>query len=155
MPVLTTLIEGGADINFVCTVDLTPQGLSMLTGATPLFSVSICRRQEDADMLTYLIEQGADGKKRCEVNGTLMTALQFSRATAAESASGDSFTFDVLRKLCCATCGETAKHCQLKRCSRCPENDRYTARYCSLECQTADWSSRHIFEHQARRAQTQ
>jgi len=151
MPVLATLIEGGADINFVSTVDLTPQCLGMLTGATPLFSIAVRRRQEDADMIRFLIEQGADGKNRCDVNGTLMTALQFARAADLESASGGSFTFEVLRELCCAMCGDTKKHCHLKRCDRCPENDRYTARYCSQECQVADWFSRHLFDHRARR----
>jgi hypothetical protein len=125
---------------------------------------------DHAGVAKLLIKRGADGTKTSTGRSLWIesrwidagsTALDIAR-TRANASAGYVETLAVLRLRCCSTCGMTspglsamvpedgAHH--LKRCGDCPARAP-RARYCSKECQRADWVPRHRGEcAEARRA---
>ena len=140
--VAVAILDGGADIDFV-----TPG----VHGFTPLMYAV---HGNNASLVKLLLKRGADGTKRTiHLAGGLdagSTALDIARL-GADSDPDYAETFTVLRKRCCSTCGMTSpglaaktasKKKHLKRCGNCPARGS-RARYCSEECQRADWVLRH------------
>jgi hypothetical protein len=154
--VAVVLLGGEADIDFA-----TPVGSCAPPGCTPfLYAV----RGSNTSVIKLLLKRGADGTKRTAqaVGGLAAGSTALAMARLFADSDPDSVeTFTSLRERCCSTCGITSpglaaktagqkKH--LKRCSTCPARGS-RARYCSEECQRADWVSRHRGEcAEARRA---
>ena len=116
-----------------------------------------------AGLVKFLLKRGADGTKsaRHKMMDVQATALNIIRVAAAGS-PGYAETLAVLRLRSCSTCGMTSPGLcamtvgggkqHLKRCGDCPARGP-RARYCSKECQRADWVPRHRAEcAEARRA---
>ena len=153
--VALALRAGGANIDFATL----PHHL--YAGFTPLMYAAM---SSHASVAKLLLKRGADGAKTTTETAKEIdagsTALEIARLRADH---GPDFaeTFAVLRRRCCSTCGMTSpgladmtagKEQHLKRCGDCPaRGDR--AKYCSKECQRADWVLRHRAEcAEARRA---
>jgi hypothetical protein len=107
-------------------------------------------------VVKLLLKRGADGtrmiaKATCGLDAG-STALDMARSRAVTYYPDFLETLAALRLLCCSTCsitssglsattpGEAKQH--LKRCGNCPARGP-RARYCSKECQCADWVPRH------------
>jgi hypothetical protein len=117
-----------------------------------------------AGLAKLLLKRGADGTKKiadtCKGIDAGSTALDIARLND-DNYSDCAETFAVLRKRCCSTCGVTSpglcamtagEEQHLKRCGDCPARGS-RARYCSQDCQRADWVTRHRGEcAEARRA---
>ena len=118
-----------------------------------------------AGVAKLIMKRGADGTKKSSRavlgHDTGSTALDIARGLRANSKPDSTEPFAVLRKRCCRACGMTSPGLaaatagaeqHLKRCGDCPAHGS-RARYCSKECQRADWVSRHRGEcAEARRA---
>jgi len=145
--VAVALLDGHADIDFVTPVS----NSSDYPGFTPLMYAA---SGNNAGVVKLLLQRRANGTKRTTqaVGGLAAgsTALDIARLCVDESIDCVE-TFTLLRKRCCSKCCMTSsglaektvgeiKH--LKRCGNCPARGS-RARYCSEECQRADWVSRH------------
>ena len=155
--VFVALLDGGANINFAAPAR---RGF-MYPGLTPLMLAAIFNH---ASLAKLLLKRGADGTMMAtqtfDGHDVVDTALDLAR-DCTECKPDFEETFAVLRTRCCSTCGLTSpglcaatageeKH--LKRCGDCPARGS-RARYCSEQCQRADWVSRHRGEYaEARRA---
>ena len=155
--VALALLAGGANCEFS-----TPPRHDC-AGFTPLMYAAMGNNPSVAKLL---LKQGADGTKTSSRaicgHAAGSTALDIARRHADNNSNtGSADTLAVLRKRCCSTCSMTSpglamktsdeqKH--LKRCSECPARGP-RARYCSKQCQRADWVLRHRGEcAEARRA---
>jgi len=143
--VASALLHGGAHVDFV-----TPPR-HMNAGMTPLmYAVT----GNHAGVVKLLLKRGADGAKTTTLavhgHDAASTALDIARLHA-DSDHDYAETLEVLHRRCCSTCGMTSpglcamtagEEQHLKRCGDCPARGP-RARYCSKECQRADWVPRH------------
>mmetsp|Transcript_45642 Transcript_45642/g.71513 ORF Transcript_45642/g.71513 Transcript_45642/m.71513 type:complete len:126 (+) Transcript_45642:693-1070(+) len=81
-----------------------------------------------------------------EIYSSALSVLQNLDAEVTGSAEGDKAKEDRLKLqtvgICCnVMCKKMMGSSQLKRCTRCQKS-----RYCSVDCQKADWKDRHKAE---------
>jgi len=154
--VAVALLHHGAQIDFT-TIPRRNQGI----GCTPLMYAMV---RNHPGVVKLLLKRGADGTKGTAKAAPGIdagsTALDIARSRTNDT--GDcAETLAVLRLRCCSTCGMTSpglsaatvgEKQHLKRCGDCHVRGSRT-RYCSKECQRADWVPRHRREcAEARRA---
>jgi len=158
--VVVAHLDAGANADFV--VAKPPRNES--PGFTPLMCAVAANH---AGVVKLLLKQGADGTKITIWSPTILrndtpgsTAIDLARMYANND-PGYAETLAVIRRRCCSTCGMTSpglsaitagEEQHLRRCGNCPARGP-RARYCSKDCQRANWMSRHRGEcAEARRA---
>ena len=113
-------------------------------------------RGNHAGVVKLLLKRGADGTAMATVTwdgyyvDVRATTIDIARAGGRANDPGFAETLAVLRLRCCSKCGMTSPGLSvktagaeqhLKRCGNCPARGP-RARYCSKECQRADWVPR-------------